>query len=79
MPLTSAVDREQRRVRLHWIDSMTADDVIAALDRQADEGVGSYGSIADYTGVSWAPSPSDVQRFLLHVEALSQLLGHAAL
>ncbi len=53
------------------------DNLLAVIDRQANEGTWSYGVLYDSRRVSSVASQTDVRAGLKHVEVLSRTHDHA--
>jgi hypothetical protein len=75
MPITYARDDEHRRIVVTTIGIVGLDDLLAVVDRQANEGTWSYGVLYDSRRVSSVASQTDVRAGLEHVEVLSRMHG----
>jgi hypothetical protein len=71
MPLAYLVDHGRRRARQTGTDPIGTTDVIAVQDRQVADGAWSYGTLVDFTRVTWVPTSGEIRQFLAHVHALS--------
>jgi hypothetical protein len=75
MPITYARDDERRRIVVTTIGIVGIDDLLAVVDRQANEGTWSYGMLYDSRRVSTVAGQTDVRAGLKHVEVLSRTHG----
>ena len=75
MPITYERDDERRRIIVTTIGIVGLDDLLAVMDRQANEGTWPYGMLYDARRVSSVASQTDVRAALKHVETLSRTHG----
>lgn len=75
MPITYERDDKQRRIVVTTIGIVGLDDMLAVVDRQANEGTWQYGILYDSRRVASVASQTDVRAGLRHVEVLSRTHG----
>ena len=75
MPITYERDDQRRRITVTTIGIVGLDELLAAADRQANEGTWHYGVLYDSRRVTSVASQTEVRAGLKHVEALSRTHG----
>jgi hypothetical protein len=75
MPLHYARDDAKRRIEVTSIGRVTLDDVLAVINRQAAEGVWSYGVLYDNRAAEGEPTAADAHRMLMRVGVLTTKHG----
>src|ERR1041385_372170 len=75
MPITYERDDKQRRIIVTTIGIVGLDDMLAVVDRQANEGTWKYGVLYDSRRVASVASQTDVRTGLRHGELLSRTHG----
>ena len=75
MPITYERDDLLRRIIVTTIGIVGLDDLLAVVDRQANEGTWQYGMLYDSRRVTSVASQTDVRAGLKHVEALCRSHG----
>jgi hypothetical protein len=75
MPITYQRDDKRRRIVVTTIGIVGLDDMLAVVDRQANEGTWQYGILYDSRRVASVASQTDVRAGVRHVEALSRTHG----
>jgi hypothetical protein len=75
MPITYQRDDKLRRIIVTTIGIVGLDDMLAVVDRQANEGTWQYGILDDSRRVASVASQTDVRAGVRHVEALSRTHG----
>jgi hypothetical protein len=75
MPITYERDDKRRRIVVTTIGIVGLDDMLAVVDRQANEGTWEYGILYDSRRVASVASQTDVRAGLRHVELLSRTHG----
>ena len=75
MPITYERDDKLRRIVVTTIGIVGLDDMLAVVDRQANEGTWQYGILYDSRRVASVASQTDVRAGLRHVELLSRTHG----
>ena len=75
MPITYHRDDKRRRIVVTTIGIVGLDDMLAVVDRQANEGTWQYGILYDSRRVASVASHTDVRAGVRHVEALSRTHG----
>ena len=75
MPITYQRDDKLRRIVVTTIGIVGLDDMLAVVDRQANEGTWQYGILYDSRRVASVASQTDVRAGVRHVEALSRTHG----
>ena len=75
MPITYERDDKLRRIVVTTIGIVGLDDMLAVVDRQANEGTWQYGILYDSRRVASVASQTDVRAGLRHVELLSGTHG----
>jgi hypothetical protein len=75
MPITYERDDKLRRIVVTTIGIVGLDDMLAVVDRQANEDTWQYGILYDSRRVASVASQTDVRAGLKHVEMLSRTHG----
>ena len=75
MPITYERDDQLRRIVVTTIGIVGLDDMLAVVDRQANEGTWQYGILYDSRRVASVASQTDVRAGVRHVEVLSRTHG----
>ena len=75
MPITYERDDKLRRIVVTTIGIVGLDDMLAVVDRQANEGTWQYGILYDSRRVASVASQTDVRAGVRHVEVLSRTHG----
>ena len=75
MPITYERDDKLRRIVVTTIGIVGLDDMLAVVDRQANEGTWQYGILYDSRRVASVASQTDVRAGVRHVEVLSRTYG----
>jgi hypothetical protein len=75
MPITYERDDKLRRIVVTTIGIVGLDDMLAVVDRQANEGTWQYGILYDSRRVATVASQTDVRAGVRHVEVLSRTHG----
>jgi len=75
MPITYERDDERRRIVVTTIGIVGVDDLLAVVDRQANDGTWQYGMLYDSRRVTSVASQTDVRAGLKHVDVLSRVHG----
>lgn len=76
MPLSYTRDDTARRIRITSAPPVTADEVIAAIDRQVSEGTWQYSVLADLR-LAFVPPP-EVARIIVHLQEMTERHGPAS-
>jgi hypothetical protein len=75
MPITYERDDKRRLIIVTTIGIVGLDDMLAVVDRQANDGTWRYGILYDSRRVASVASQTDVRAGLRHVELLSRTHG----
>ena len=75
MPVSFERDDAKRRVLLAALGTVTAADLIHAMDRQAAEGIWQYSVLYDSSEVTDPPSPADLRRVATHAASIEHKSG----
>ena len=75
MPITYERDDKLRRIVVTTIGIVGLDDMLAVVDRQANEGTWQYGILYDSRRVASVASQTDVRAGVRHVDVLSRTHG----
>jgi hypothetical protein len=75
MPIHYERDDVHHRIVVTSVGSLTLDEALAVIDRQAAEGAWSYGVLYDARAAAAAPTASDVHQLLLRVGTLTAKHG----
>lgn len=75
MPLTFDRDDVRRRIVLTGTGVVTGKDVIAAIDRQAAEGLWQYSVLYETTAVTADPSADELRQIVMHTTDLIEERG----
>jgi hypothetical protein len=75
MPITYERDDALRRILVTTIGDVGLEEMLAVVDRQANEGTWQYGMLYDSRRVSSVASQADVRIGLKHVDTVSRTHG----
>src|SRR3954452_11433843 len=75
MPITYERDDQRRRIIVTAAGTLTRDEMLAVVERQAREGTWGYGLLYDSRRMTNSGTAADVRVGLRHVEALSRTHG----
>jgi hypothetical protein len=75
VPLHYERDDERQRINIMTTGHVTTDDVLGAVDRQAEEGTWSYSVLYDVRAGKNIPTPGDLRRVVMRVGVLTARHG----